>query len=129
MVTYCYQQEILEQEHCHKKNSYLGKIILINKLNKDLGLFSVGHRNPQGLLYDKENDIILSTEHGPWGGDEINIIYNNKITDGLFLHTVNTIVKKQPLDDECIKKYKDFPSIKVILIMDILSQLNILKNL
>ena len=34
----------------------------------------MGHRNPQGLLYDKENNFIISTEHGPRGGDEINII-------------------------------------------------------
>ena len=33
----------------------------------------MGHRNPQGLFYDNQNDVILSTEHGPKGGDEINI--------------------------------------------------------
>ena len=33
----------------------------------------MGHRNPQGLLFDK-NNIILETEHGPKGGDEINLI-------------------------------------------------------
>ena len=36
----------------------------------------MGHRNPQGLYYSKKFDFILSTEHGPKGGDEINI--NNK---------------------------------------------------
>ena len=96
-----------------KKNSYFGKIILINKLNKDLSLFSVGHRNPQGLFYDKENDIILSTEHGPWGGDEINIIYNNKNYGWpVSSYGKHYCEKKQPLEDECIKKYKDFPLYK-----------------
>ena len=43
----------------------------------------MGHRNPQGLFVD-QNKIVLSTEHGPWGGDEINLIpfekiYNNEI--------------------------------------------------
>ena len=33
----------------------------------------MGHRNQQGLYYDNRNDIIYSTEHGPQGGDEINI--------------------------------------------------------
>ena len=37
----------------------------------------MGHRNPQGLLFDKQNNIILSSEHGPTGGDEINIITEN----------------------------------------------------
>ena len=34
----------------------------------------MGHRNPQGLLLDKKNYIVLETEHGPKGGDEINLI-------------------------------------------------------
>ena len=34
----------------------------------------MGHRNPQGLYYDKDNDFLLETEHGPQGGDEINLI-------------------------------------------------------
>ena len=37
----------------------------------------MGHRNPQGLLYDSNRNIILSTEHGPDGGDEINLINLN----------------------------------------------------
>ena len=32
----------------------------------------MGFRNPQGIFYDKKNDIIISTDHGPQGGDEIN---------------------------------------------------------
>ena len=35
----------------------------------------MGHRNPQGLYFDTENNIILETEHGPQGGDEINFNY------------------------------------------------------
>ena len=38
----------------------------------------MGHRNPQGLYYDKENNFILETEHGPKGGDEINLIELNQ---------------------------------------------------
>ena len=33
----------------------------------------MGHRNPQGLYYSQKYDFIISTEHGPKGGDEINI--------------------------------------------------------
>lgn len=56
------------------KKSIFGKIIKINTENKKFEILSMGHRNPQGLLYDKENNFIISTEHGPRGGDEINII-------------------------------------------------------
>ena len=33
----------------------------------------MGHRNVQGLDYLSENEFILSTDHGPAGGDEINL--------------------------------------------------------
>ena len=39
----------------------------------------MGHRNPQGLYFDKENKFLLETEHGPAGGDEINLIEINNI--------------------------------------------------
>ena len=43
----------------------------------------MGHRNPQGLYYDRENGFLLETEHGPMGGDEINLIkINEKSEDG-----------------------------------------------
>ena len=53
--------------------SKFGKIITIDLDNKESEILSKGHRNPQGLLvFDK--DFIFSTEHGPLGGDEINLI-------------------------------------------------------
>ena len=43
-------------------------------------IFSKGHRNPQGLA--QVDGILFSTEHGPQGGDEINIIEKTKTMDG-----------------------------------------------
>lgn len=37
-------------------------------------IYSYGHRNPQGIFYDKLSKRVYSIEHGPRGGDEINII-------------------------------------------------------
>ncbi len=37
-------------------------------------LWSYGHRNVQGLVYDADRDILWAHEHGPKGGDELNII-------------------------------------------------------
>ena len=37
-------------------------------------IFSMGHRNPQGLTFNPYSNEVLSTEHGPQGGDEVNII-------------------------------------------------------
>ena len=41
-------------------------------------IWSYGHRNPQGLWYDKKADVIWENEHGPKGGDELNIIKKGK---------------------------------------------------
>ncbi|MBA1339692.1 MAG: Glucose/arabinose dehydrogenase, beta-propeller fold [Pelagibacterales bacterium] len=61
------------------KNSIFGKIVSIDTKN-NFNIFSMGSRNPQGLKYDKDADVIIHTEHGPTGGDEvnINIDLNNK---------------------------------------------------
>ena len=56
---------------------HFGKIISIDKNKKNIEIISKGHRNPQGLIYLKDEDVILSTEHGPRGGDEINKIVKN----------------------------------------------------
>jgi len=37
-------------------------------------VYSYGHRNPQGLILHPETGEIWETEHGPKGGDEVNII-------------------------------------------------------
>ncbi|MFH0265082.1 PQQ-dependent sugar dehydrogenase [Vibrio rumoiensis] len=37
-------------------------------------IWSYGHRNPQGLVYDSNRKILWEVEHGPRGGDEINMI-------------------------------------------------------
>ena len=37
-------------------------------------IWSYGHRNPQGLAYDTKFNRLWEIEHGPRGGDEINLI-------------------------------------------------------
>ena len=46
----------------------------VNEKNSKKAIFSYGHRNPQGMFYDEKNNKIWIHEHGPRGGDEINII-------------------------------------------------------
>ena len=57
---------------------YFGKMIEIDTQSKNIKVLSKGHRNPQGLIYEKNINTIISTEHGPKGGDEINIIKEGK---------------------------------------------------
>ncbi|MBU3078221.1 PQQ-dependent sugar dehydrogenase [Sphingomonas quercus] len=37
-------------------------------------IWSYGHRNPEGLAWDPATGLLWESEHGPTGGDEINII-------------------------------------------------------
>lgn len=37
-------------------------------------IWSYGHRNPQGMAYDYSNKRLWLIEHGPRGGDEINLV-------------------------------------------------------
>ncbi|TJY36249.1 PQQ-dependent sugar dehydrogenase [Pontimicrobium aquaticum] len=59
-----------------------GKIPVDNPLVKDRNakkaIYSYGHRNPQGMVKHPETGKIWTHEHGPKGGDEINIIESGK---------------------------------------------------
>jgi len=37
-------------------------------------IYSYGHRNPQGMTINPETGEVWASEHGPMGGDEVNII-------------------------------------------------------
>jgi glucose/arabinose dehydrogenase len=41
-------------------------------------IWTLGHRNPQGMVYDAATDRIWAAEHGPKGGDELNLIQKGK---------------------------------------------------
>lgn len=49
-------------------NPFYGRTGMANEV------YSYGHRNVQGIAYDRKNDRLLINEHGPKGGDEINLI-------------------------------------------------------
>ena len=64
------------QQRAQDPSSIFGKIIFVNFETKKHEIFSLGHRTPQGLVVYDNN--IISTEHGPKGGDEINKIEYKK---------------------------------------------------
>lgn len=41
-------------------------------------IFTFGNRNPQGLAVHPQTDDLWQTEHGPKGGDELNLLQNGK---------------------------------------------------
>jgi glucose/arabinose dehydrogenase len=75
------------RERAQDLDSDLGKIVRLNddgsipRDNPFIGqanvrpeIYSWGHRNSQGLVFDAVSDRIYETEHGPHGGDELNVI-------------------------------------------------------
>ena len=64
------------------KDNIFGKILMIDINKNSNKVISMGHRNVQGMFYDKKKDILFSIDHGPQGGDEINLNFfplNNKL--------------------------------------------------
>lgn len=68
-------------------NTHMGKVLKLDKtgaphptnpflsdVTKRSEIWSYGHRNPQGLLMDLKTKELWVHEHGPRGGDEINLV-------------------------------------------------------
>lgn len=51
-----------------KDNPFIGNPQALDEI------YSFGHRNPQGIYYDKAAKRLWVIEHGPRGGDEINLV-------------------------------------------------------
>ena len=75
------------REDAQKLSSELGKTVRLNddgsvprdnpfvgRAGADPKVYSWGHRNPQGLAYDAVAHRLYEDEHGPKGGDEINVL-------------------------------------------------------
>lgn len=77
------------REEAQNLNNHFGKTVRLLRdgtaaadnpfPNKAKGfIFTYGHRNSQGIVYDSERDVIWQHEHGPKGGDEINQLQAGK---------------------------------------------------
>lgn len=76
------------RERAQQLESHMGKILRINldgsvpadnpfatsDNEQQRKIYSYGHRNPQGLVQDPISGVVFNHEHGPKGGDEVNII-------------------------------------------------------
>jgi glucose/arabinose dehydrogenase len=75
------------REAAQDRFSQLGKTIRINTDGSvpadnpfadgkkgDPKVYTLGHRSPQGLVLDSDNNVVYMHEHGAKGGDEVNIV-------------------------------------------------------
>ena len=78
------------QDNAQDKNTHLGKVLrfnddgtipadnpLVGVLDAKSEIFSWGHRNIQGMAMHPATGEIYAHEHGPRGGDELNLIKAN----------------------------------------------------
>jgi glucose/arabinose dehydrogenase len=75
------------REHAQRLDNHFGKLVRLTRDgaappdNPFVGradvlaeIYSLGHRNPQGLVFDALSATLYQHEHGPRGGDELNRI-------------------------------------------------------
>ncbi|MBA4057059.1 MAG: hypothetical protein C0490_20270 [Marivirga sp.] len=80
-----------KKENAQDLTNHLGKVIrlhddgkvpsdnpFVSTIGAKSEIWSYGHRSLQGLYYDKETGILWEHEHGPRGGDELNIVEKGK---------------------------------------------------
>ena len=79
------------RENAQNLKNHMGSIIRLNldgsvpesnpfyrDVNARAEIWSYGHRNPQGLFFDLRKQLLWSLEHGPRGGDELNLILKGR---------------------------------------------------
>lgn len=84
--------------------AYNGKILRVNDdgsipadnpfINNDTArkqIWTYGHRNTQGLSFQPGTGVLFNTEHGPTGGDEVNIIIKGSNYGWPVIHHQNTM--------------------------------------
>lgn len=80
----------LSRKQAQNLRNNLGKVMRLNddgtiptnnpfvKTNTNSAIWSYGHRNIQGLAFDRTTGKIWATEHGSRGGDELNLLSSGK---------------------------------------------------
>ncbi len=100
-----------EKEKSQDLNTHQGRVVrlhedgkvptdnpFVGKSGARPEIFTYGHRNPQGLAFQPGTGVLWEHEHGPQGGDELNVIEKGKnygwpsITYGI--NYDNTIITK-----------------------------------
>ncbi len=108
-----------KKENAQDLTNHLGKVLrlhddgkvptanpFVNTAGAKPEIWSYGHRNLQGLYYDQETGILWNHEHGPKGGDELNLVEKGKnygwpvITYGINYDgtTITTLTEKEGME-------------------------------
>ena len=76
--------------------------------NAKKAIYSYGHRNPQGMIFNETSGEIWVNEHGPRGGDEINVVKKGA-NFGWPVITYGINYSGTPITDETAKEGMEQP--------------------
>ncbi|WP_378155242.1 PQQ-dependent sugar dehydrogenase [Chungangia koreensis] len=68
--------DAIRPELSQDPQSYNGKVLRMEQ-NSEFSIFTLGHRNPQGLAWSEEGTL-FSSEHGSQANDEINLLVEGR---------------------------------------------------
>lgn len=78
-ILYLSVGDFSKPERVQDPTTSIGKVIRIDVKQLNAEVYASGIRSPSGgLFYDRETNELWLTDHGPRGGDEINLIKRNK---------------------------------------------------
>ena len=87
-------------------DSQYGKVLKLNIHTGEPSVYSYGHRNPQGIAISEDGRLWV-TEHGPRGGDELNLVVEGG-NYGWPLATLGTKYNKLPWPDTVTGRHDKF---------------------
>ena len=77
----------IRREDAQRLDNHFGKFVritregavpsdnpFVGRTGAQPAIYSLGHRNPQAVLHDATRGIVYAHEHGPRGGDELNVL-------------------------------------------------------
>jgi glucose/arabinose dehydrogenase len=94
-----------------------GRIFRIRLLDGKASVFVAGTRNPQGLFVDEDSRLVFETEHGPRGGDGVNVLREGidygwpNVTYG----TNYTVIDDASVSDTCLTTCGEHPGYELPL--------------
>jgi len=62
------------KDDAQNPGNHLGKVVHMNRDGRQFEVWSLGHRNIQGAALHPATGALWAIEHGPQGGDEVNLV-------------------------------------------------------
>lgn len=62
------------KDEAQNRANHIGKVVRLDRDGRNLEVFSLGHRNIQGAALHPGTGELWASEHGPQGGDEVNLV-------------------------------------------------------